>query len=151
MQITRAGEYGVRGLTYLARRAPGQTAMIEEISRAERIPRSFLAKIFQSLARTGLVKSARGAGGGFALSKTPANITILEIIEAVEGRFLLQRCLQAETECELLGGCALCDLLGEAQDGMRGPLSRTSLRDLMEKQDRIERAKNALNPAHTIP
>jgi len=52
---------------------------------------------------------------------------------------------------ELLGGCALCDLLGEAQDGMRGPLSRTSLRDLMEKQDRIERAKNALNPAHTIP
>ena len=47
MQITRAGEYGVLGLMNLARRNPGQMAMIDEVSRAERIPKSFLAKIFQ--------------------------------------------------------------------------------------------------------
>ena len=66
MQITRAGEYGVLGLMNLARRAPGEIAMIEEVSRTEKIPRSFLGKVFQHLVRAGLVRSAReGAGGGF--------------------------------------------------------------------------------------
>src|SRR5271167_227298 len=59
MQITRAGEYGVLGLMHLARCMPGQRAMIDEVSRKERIPRSFLGKIFQQLARAGLIGSVR--------------------------------------------------------------------------------------------
>src|ERR1700733_6391954 len=86
MQITRAAEYGVLGLMHLARLRGGAMAMIDEVSGAEKIPKSFLAKIFQELGRAGLVRSSRGARGGFWLAKGAEKITVLEIIEAIEGR-----------------------------------------------------------------
>lgn len=131
MQVTRAGEYGVLGLLHLARRGIGQVVMIDEVSREEGIPRSFLAKIFQSLAKTGIVRSNRGSGGGFALAKEPAEITTLEIIEAIEGPIAFQRCLQAPVECPHLGGCPLCGLFEKAQTQVRDVFSQTTLADLM--------------------
>jgi Rrf2 family iron-sulfur cluster assembly transcriptional regulator len=138
MQITRAGEYGVMGLMHLARCRPGQRTMIDEVSRQQKISKSFLAKIFQSLVKAGLVRSIRGAGGGFALAKSPAQIPILEIIEAVEGRIVFQRCKMARPDCEHVGGCALCGLFERAQDGLKEALTRTTLADLIQQQEKIE-------------
>ncbi|MGA2173375.1 MAG: Rrf2 family transcriptional regulator [Verrucomicrobiota bacterium] len=138
MQITRAGEYGVLGLMHLARRQPGQRAMIDQVSRQERIPKSFLAKIFQSLAKAGLVRSIRGSGGGFALAKNPADISVLEIIEAVEGKIVFQRCKQAKPDCQHVGGCALCGLFERAQNGVKDALTATSLRDLIRQQKTLD-------------
>jgi Rrf2 family protein len=134
MQITRAGEYGVLGLMHLARRNPGQRAMIDEVSREEHIPKSFLAKIFQHLAKAGLVCSIRGSRGGFALVKNPSEISVLEIIEAVEGRIVFQRCRMDKPDCEHAGGCALCGLFERAQDGIKDVLTRTTLADLIQQQ-----------------
>ena len=133
MQITRAGEYGVLGLLALARRAPGQVTMIDEVSREEDISKSFLAKIFQSLARAGLVRSNRGTGGGFTLVKQPADITVLEVIEAIEGKIAFQRCLEDKPDCTHMGGCALCGLLHQAQDSVKDVFARTTL-DSLAKQ-----------------
>jgi Rrf2 family protein len=133
MQITRAGEYAVLGLMCLARRPFGSVVMIDEVSREEHIPKSFAAKIFQSLVRAGLVKSNRGSGGGFTLLKEPADITVLQVIEAIEGRIAIQRCLsEDEPKCEHQGGCALCGLFEQAQDRVRDVFSRTTLEDLMK-------------------
>ncbi len=134
MQISRAGEYGVLGLMNLARRPAGQVAMIEEVSRMERIPGSFLAKIFQHLARAGLVRSNRGAHGGFALARRPSQITVLEIIEAIEGKIIFQRCKLDKPDCEHVGGCAICGLFEQAQDGVKDALARTSLRALVMRE-----------------
>jgi len=112
--------------------------MIDEVSRRERIPKSFLAKIFQSLVKAGLVRSMRGAGGGFALVKPPADIPVLDIIEAVEGRIVFQRCQMARPDCEHAGGCALCGLFERAQDGLKDALTRTTLADLIQQQEKIE-------------
>jgi Rrf2 family protein len=109
--------------------------MIDEMSRQEGIPKSFLAKIFQNLAKAGLVRSVRGSGGGFALARSPAEISVLEIVEAVEGRIVFQRCKQDKPECEHIGGCALCSLFERAQDGVKDVLTRTSLRDLIQQQE----------------
>jgi len=138
MQITRAGEYGVMGLMHLARQEPGRRAMIDQVSRQEKIPKSFLAKIFQSLVKAGLVRSIRGAGGGFALAKTPAEIPVLAIIEAVEGRIVFQRCKMERPDCEHVGGCALCGLFERAQDGLKEALMQTTLADLIQQQEEIE-------------
>lgn len=118
----------------LARRAPGSVAMIDEVSREEDIPRSFLAKIFQSLSRAGLVHSVRGTGGGFRLAGRPEDISILAIIEAIEGPIALQRCLEDRPDCNHLPGCALCGLFAEAQDRLKETFSRTSLAELTTKQ-----------------
>jgi len=133
MQVTRAAEYGVLGLLRLARHQPGQVVMLDEISREERIPRSFLAKIFQSLARAGLVRSARGTKGGFMLARPPETITTLEIIEAVEGPISLQRCLQGPDQCPQTGGCPLCGLFASAQSEVRSVFSKTALSDLLQR------------------
>ena len=133
MQITRAGEYGVLGLMCLARRPSGSIVMIDEVSREEHIPKSFAAKIFQSLAKAGLLKSNRGSGGGFTLLKKSGDITVLEVIEAIEGKIAFQRCLaEDEPKCEHLGGCALCGLFEQAQDRVKDVFSRTTLADLMK-------------------
>ena len=133
MQITRAGEYAVLGLMCLARRPVGAVVMIDEVSREEHIPKSFAAKIFQSLGKAKLVKSSRGTGGGFILMKKPAEITVLEVIEAIEGKIAFQRCLsEEEPKCEHFGGCALCGLFEEAQDRVKEVFSRTTLADLMK-------------------
>src|SRR5215212_755743 len=133
MQITRAGEYAVLGLMCLARRPAASVVMIDEVSREERIPKSFAAKIFQSLAKAGLVKSNRGTGGGFILLKQPGEVTVLHVIEAIEGKIAFQRCLEEEEpKCEHFGGCALCGLFEQAQDRVKDVFSRTTLRDLMK-------------------
>lgn len=123
---------------HLAQRAPDEMAMIEEVSRKEKIPKSFLAKIFQNLAKAGLVRSIRGAGGGFALLKKPSQITILEIVEAIEGKIIFQRCKLEDAQCEHVGGCALCGLFEQAQDGVKDVLMRTTLSDLLRKQKNME-------------
>lgn len=130
MQITRAGEYGVLGLLALARRPVGEVVMVDVIAAEEEVPVSFLGKIFQSLSRAGIVKSARGSGGGFALCRTPAEITILQVIEAIEGPISLQRCLDEDSGCEHIAGCALCGLLTEAQDRVKDVFQATTLAEL---------------------
>lgn len=130
MQITKAAEYGVLGLTALARRPMGEVVMVDTLCAEEDIPNSFLGKILQSLSKAGIVKSARGSGGGFSLARPPAEITALEIIEAIEGPIALQRCLDEDMGCEHSTGCALCGLLAEAQDRVKEVFNRTSLADL---------------------
>ena len=130
MQVTRASEYGMLGLLGLARRPVGEVVMLDVVAHEEDIPVSFLGKIFQSLARAGLVKSSRGSGGGFALVRPSETITALEVIEAVEGPVALTRCLDEEAGCEHAGGCALCSLFGEAQDKVKEVFARTTVAQL---------------------
>ena len=63
---------------------------------------------------------------------------MLEIIEAVEGRIVFQRCKMARPDCEHAGGCALCGLFERAQDGLKAALTRTTLADLIQQQEKIE-------------
>lgn len=136
MQITRAGEYAVLGLLYLARQPAERKVMIEEISQAEGIPQSFLAKIFQSLVHAGLVQSHRGVGGGFSLARSPSEINLLEVFRAVEGTFALQKCVGAEPECvvseERLHSCSLCAVFAEAQGRVNEVFARTTLAALIQ-------------------
>ena len=93
MELTRKGEYAIRGIIYLAQQPPGRVSLISEIAVAAGVPQSFLAKIFQSFAKLGLVTSARGTGGGFVLARPASVITLREVVEAVEGPIVPNRCL----------------------------------------------------------
>lgn len=136
MQVTRADEYAVIGLLYLAKQPPARTVMIDEISEFERIPKSFLAKIFQSLVKGGLVHSHRGAGGGFSLARSPSEITLLQIFQCAEGSFALQKCVADDPECvvshDRLNSCTLCAIFTEAQSRVNDLFSHTTLQDLLK-------------------
>ncbi len=137
MQVTRAGEYAIIGLLYLAKQPERSTVMIDEISEAERIPKSFLAKIFQVLARGRLVESHRGAHGGFSLARRPSEISLLQILNCVEREFALQKCVTDDPVCvvatERLGNCVLCGVFAEAQRRVNEVFSNTTLADLLAR------------------
>lgn len=112
--------------------------MIDAVSREVAIPKSFLAKIFQDLAKAGILRSQRGAGGGFSLARPADQITILDIIEAIDGKIALQRCLTEVPDCERRESCALCSLFEQAQDRLKEVFHRTTLTDLARKQNAVE-------------
>jgi Rrf2 family protein len=76
-------EYALRAVVHLADRAPASRTT-EQIAAATRVPKAYLSKVLQSLVQAGVVHSQRGAGGGMTLTKAPAELTILEVVNAVE-------------------------------------------------------------------
>jgi Rrf2 family protein len=105
MELTRKGEYAIRGILYLARQPQGKVALVGEIASACDVPKSFLAKILQDFVKVGLVTSSRGTGGGFLLARSADRITLREVVEAVEGPIMPNRCLIEEGACEKDGTC----------------------------------------------
>jgi Rrf2 family protein len=148
MQVTRAGEYAIIGLLYLAKQPAKRMVMIDEVSEAEGVPRSFLAKIFQSLAKSGFVSSHRGAGGGFSLARPAGEITLLQVLQCVEGVFALQKCVSETPECVVsttrMIDCTLCAVFTEAQNRVNEVFARTTLADLLHPKPQTKTAA-ALN------
>jgi Rrf2 family transcriptional regulator, iron-sulfur cluster assembly transcription factor len=153
MQITKAGEYGVLGLIALSRRPFGDVVMIDVLCEEESVPKSFLGKIFQNLSKSGLVGSTRGSGGGFYLARPASDITVLEILESIEGPIALQRCLEIDVGCEHSRGCALCGLLAEAQERMKEVFAGTSLATLAGRHlpnGLVQQARLVRNPKISV-
>lgn len=105
MGLTRKGEYAIRGVIYLAQQPPGKVSLISEIAEATEAPQTFLAKILQNFAKIGIVNSYRGTGGGFTIGRSAANITLREVVEAVEGPIVPNRCLIGAGTCERGAEC----------------------------------------------
>ncbi|UCB52187.1 MAG: Rrf2 family transcriptional regulator [Candidatus Zixiibacteriota bacterium] len=130
MVLTRAGDYGIFGVLYLAKQPKGKIVSLSEVSRAEGIPEKFLAKIFQSLTRVGLILSHRGARGGFSLSRPADQITVKELMEAIQGPICFSKCLSELEDCEKKDVCKLREVLQKAQDHTVKLLSQKTLADL---------------------
>jgi Rrf2 family protein len=136
MQITRSGEYGLRGLLFLAKQPPEKVTLVSEISKEQKIPETFLAKIFQRLSKVGLLRSARGAKGGFSLGKPAREITMREIVEAIEGPIAFNRCLLRQGECDEEKVCSLRKVWEKAQQRFVEILDRTTIEDLVRHEIR---------------
>ncbi|MBI4839935.1 MAG: Rrf2 family transcriptional regulator [candidate division NC10 bacterium] len=134
MKLTRGGEYGIRGVLYLAHQDNGKVSMLSAIAKAQDVPPRFLAKIFQALAKAGIVRSHRGAKGGFSLARSAAEITIKDVIEAIEGPVYLNVCLVAPGECSRDKICPMHRVWEEAQAKMMGVLGQTNFADLAKAE-----------------
>ncbi|MGD2064258.1 MAG: Rrf2 family transcriptional regulator [Nitrospirota bacterium] len=136
MRLTKAGDYAMRGLIYLARQPQGEVILVSEIAQAMHVPESFLAKIFQSLAKAGLVRSHRGYGGGYSLNRPPVAITLLEVIECVEGPIVLNDCtdpnanLEDGAEHNCSESCVAQSVWLEAQAAVREILEAKTMEEL---------------------
>ena len=128
MRLTKGTDYGARGAVYLARQPEGAIVLVGEIAEAEGIPKSYLAKIFQTMVHHGIVRSHRGAKGGFSLARPAEEISFREVVEAIEGTVALAPCLNGG--CERADTCAVFPLLASAQDRLLSTLDSASLHDL---------------------
>ena len=137
--ITRTGEYGLRGLLFLTKQPTDRLFLVSEVSKAQGITKTYLAKIFQRLSKTGLLKSTRGLNGGFNLGKPAKEITMKQVIEALEGPIALNRCLLRHGECDEEESCPLHEVFEEAQEKFLEVLDRTTIEDLARQDIRNER------------
>jgi Rrf2 family iron-sulfur cluster assembly transcriptional regulator len=135
MRLTRGSDYGLRGMLYMACQPIGEVCLVSQVAAAEELPESYLAKIFQDLARNRLLMSHRGAKGGFSLVNDPREISLRQIIEAVEGPIALAPCLDAREGCERADMCEIYDTLDMAQTQLITVLETTTLADLVAKRN----------------
>jgi Rrf2 family protein len=136
MQITSGADYGLRGLLYLARQQPGRLVVAAEIAEAEHMPEYFFSKIFQNLAKAGLVNSVRGSSGGFSLARPSDTITVLEAIEAIEGPITMGKCVIAPEVCEKSGACPFHQYLKEGRNSLTSTLGKYTLADALRYEEK---------------
>jgi Rrf2 family protein len=133
MQLTRAADYAVRVMIHMAGLPPGTRASRSELAGAVECPEQFLSKVLQSLTRGGLVVSHRGNTGGFELPGGHREATLLEVVEAIEGRIRLNVCLASEHSCTRQGWCPAHDVWAEAQESLAAVLQKATIGELAER------------------
>ena len=127
MQITRQADYAVRAVLYLAQLGPEQRAATSQIAQEKQIPPSFLAKIVSQLSVAGLLQTSRGARGGVSLARAPQDISVLEVVEAIDGPILLNECVASSSVCVFGDTCPMRPLWCDGQAELVGRLKSTTL------------------------
>ena len=130
MIFSNATEYAIRGLSELAARGVSGPVMLDDLVAGTDLPRDFLAKIFQKLVRAGILRSAKGRGGGFALAKAQHEVRLIDIVEAIEGPQLLDECVVGLEKCNDQMPCAQHDLYKPIRQRLKDYLITTTLADL---------------------
>jgi len=120
MQFTRATDYAARVLSYLAN-ANGSVSQARSIAVATATPESFLSKILGQLSRAGLVRAHRGARGGFSLTADPQALTLLDVLEAIEGPLRLNVC-DTPAPCAYGANCPIERAWQQAEGALRDSL-----------------------------
>ena len=147
MQFTKAEEYGMFGVLYLADADRSKVIPLSEISQAQDIPEKFLAKIFQSLSKAGIVRSHRGVRGGFTLAKSPEQISMKEVLETIQGPYHLMKCTESIAACDRadIEFCALREVLVIAEQKLVSVFEHYTLADLANWQkSKVKLAKSAV-------
>lgn len=125
--------------------------MVKQIAEREEIPSHFLAKILQQLARKGLLRSSKGPTGGFSLRQAPGDISLLNIVEALDGLADYQKCASGLAECNDEQACGMHDSWKALRSRIMEYLEHTSIADvasaLDEKRRQLEKAKKGKRSA----
>ena len=159
MIFSSKAEYGVRLMVELGRQAPGQATSLKAIAEAERLPLAYLEQVVARLKKAELVMSARGAHGGYWLARPAEEISMDEVVQALEGAIAPMDCFVSEHTDRVLCShthepdsgqhCATKLLWMRVQGGIARALQTTTLADLVEFSRRDEAASTAAATAST--
>ena len=134
MPITRAADYAVRVMVHLASLPPGtrlQKSALVELSEA---PESFLSKVLQRMVAKGLITSWRGGGGGFELTHPAEQVSVLTVVEAIDGPMHLNLCVPGASGCERSLACAVHPVWVEAREALTKVLGKATMAKLARRR-----------------
>jgi Rrf2 family transcriptional regulator, iron-sulfur cluster assembly transcription factor len=131
MQLGRRADYSVRAVLHLARHGgkPGRQKA-KQISGAMGIPENYIPQVLAALVRTGTVESEPGPDGGYRLAVDPSRITLLQLIESIDGPVRSDECILRGGVCAWTNRCAIHETWSDAQDALRATLHDTTFADL---------------------
>ena len=127
MIYSNACAYAIRAMTRLAMLRPDGYVLLDELCEGSDLPRHFVAKIFQDLVRKGLLVSAKGRGGGFALARTPDKISVYDIVEMIDGTDQLDNCVVGLNKCDSNQPCPQHDAWLGIRDNLKQFLRNMTL------------------------
>ena len=113
MNITRTADYAVRAVIHVAAKSNGRRVPAARIAKSQSIPPIYVSKVLQALCRAGILHSTPGRTGGASLAKPAEQISLLEVIEAVDGAMSLNRCVESPESCPRSGFCVVHDFWEE--------------------------------------
>ena len=135
MRVSTKGRYGLRLLLDLALHGTkGEPRMLQEIAASQNISKKYLSQLVIKLRQGGLISSVRGAGGGYKLARPPKMITIMDVLETMEGPIAIVDCLADSGSCERSGRCPPQMLWSQINQKVRNVLMEYTLQDLLELQ-----------------
>ena len=131
MRLTRAGEYAVRCVLYLASQGVGVVCNRKQIAAEMDIPDQFLGKIAQQLARAGFLEIVQGSKGGLKLVFSPEQLSVLDVVEAVIGEIFLNDCLIRPESCQRSQACSVHQIWDKARSQLRSTLRQATFDSLL--------------------
>jgi Rrf2 family protein len=146
LELTRRADYGIRAMIAVARASSDEPLSAPRIAESMAIPVRFLPQVMADLARADLVDSTGGRKGGYRLARSASTISLLEIIEALEGDSRRRQCVLRSAPCGLDGYCDVHSVFASAQDALLVRFSSTSLDELAAR-----RAEDLPAPLMTVP
>ncbi len=134
MRMSRAGEYAIRCMFYLAKQGDGIVANRKAVATEMDIPDQFLGKIAQQLAKAGLIEIVQGPKGGFRLTRPPDNISMLDVIEAVIGPIFLNDCVLRPDSCHRSPFCSVHTVWQQICGQLKANLQDVRFSDLVRDE-----------------
>ena len=142
MKISTRIRYGTRALLQLASRYGEGPIELKDIAKNESISLKYLEQLIVPLRTSGLVKSVRGSKGGYALAKSPSQIRLRDLVEALEGPVNLVDCLRNPEECLRAPSCVSREIWGQISEAITGIFQSITLEDMVKRK----REKEGVNP-----
>lgn len=136
--FSRRCEYGLQAVLYLALKKDGEKTSIRELTRHIKIPSPFLSKILQDLAHKGLLSSFKGPRGGFTLRKSAKEITLFDIVEAIDGTAFTNGCVLGFGECSTTNTCSLHNDWKTVRERIHNTLARQDVAQMAKQMRRPE-------------
>ena len=142
MKLSTKGKYGVYAMLDLAINYGKEPISIKSISNRTKVTEYYLEQLFSPLRKANLIKSVRGAQGGYTLKRDPSEITIYDIMEVLEGPVELSECIDEDKSCKNSDCCATRLLWKRIKDSMDSILKNTTLADMVEDYNNMQKEKN---------
>ncbi len=137
MRLTAKSEYGLLALVYLAQQGDEEPVSARQIAADEHIPIKFLEQLLVTLRKADLVTARRGAHGGFTLGRSPSDISVLDVVEALEGPLSPSPC-DGTRDCPRTTACAAAPVWEKAGAALRDALGSTTIADVATRQTELD-------------
>ena len=140
MKITTKGRYGLRALIDLAKYSEIEPVSINSIAARQGISERYLEQLMKLLKKAGLIKSIRGAGGGYVLAKEMSEISVGDVLRALEGNLEPVECtgFSEEASCEAAGGCVTKYVWQRINESINQTVNEISLKQLVEESKCVQ-------------
>ncbi len=137
MKLSTKGRYGIHAMYDLAQFGSDTPQPIKSIAERQNIPEAYLEQLIGQLRRSGLVRSVRGAQGGYLLARTPAEITVGEVLRTLEGELAVVDCLMEEDACHKACSCPTRVVWKKLRDGLNEIVDGITLQDMLDDYERM--------------